>query len=91
MDHALSVGIFPYVLKLLQSPAPDLRQELVFIWGKVLALDTSCVVDLVKEKGQVHFLDFLSTPTSPPVYLAMAIFVLSVIATEFPDQLIDVG
>ena len=45
-DLALSVGIFPYVLKLLQTTAPDLRQTLVFIWTKILALDRSC---------QVHF------------------------------------
>eukprot|EP00188_Purpureofilum_apyrenoidigerum_P002005 Plantae.Rhodophyta-Purpureofilum_apyrenoidigerum.ctg21773.p1 GENE.Plantae.Rhodophyta-Purpureofilum_apyrenoidigerum.ctg21773~~Plantae.Rhodophyta-Purpureofilum_apyrenoidigerum.ctg21773.p1 ORF type:complete len:1005 (-),score=156.21 Plantae.Rhodophyta-Purpureofilum_apyrenoidigerum.ctg21773:951-3965(-) len=87
IDHALSVGIFPYVLKLLQSSAADLRQELVFIWGKVLALDTSCVLDLVKEKGQVHFVNFLHNSDSPPVYVTMATFVLAVIVTEFPDQL----
>ena len=28
VNLALSVGIFPYVLKLLQSPAPELRQVL---------------------------------------------------------------
>jgi len=38
-DQALSVGIFPYVLKLLQTTATDLRQILVFIWTKILALD----------------------------------------------------
>ena len=38
VDLALSVGIFPYVLKLLQTKAPDLRQILVFIWTKILAL-----------------------------------------------------
>ena len=42
VDLALSVGIFPYVLKLLQTTAPDLRQTLVFIWTKILALDRSC-------------------------------------------------
>ncbi|KAK1320310.1 Regulatory-associated protein of TOR 1 [Acorus calamus] len=39
VDLALSVGIFPYVLKLLQTTAMDLRQILVFIWTKILALD----------------------------------------------------
>jgi regulator-associated protein of mTOR len=39
VDLALSVGIFPYVLKLLQTTATDLRQILVFIWTKILALD----------------------------------------------------
>jgi regulator-associated protein of mTOR len=43
-DLALSVGIFPYVLKLLQTTAPDLRQTLVFIWTKILALDKTCQV-----------------------------------------------
>jgi hypothetical protein len=35
----LSVGIFPYVLKLLQTSAMELRQILVFIWTKILSLD----------------------------------------------------
>ena len=42
VDLALSVGIFPYVLKLLQTSTPDLRDTLVFIWTKILALDRSC-------------------------------------------------
>ena len=36
VNLALSVGIFPYVLKLLQSPAPELRQVLVAIWAKIV-------------------------------------------------------
>jgi len=39
VNLALSVGIFPYVLKLLQSPAKELRHLLVFIWAKILAVD----------------------------------------------------
>ena len=46
VDLALSVGIFPYVLKLLQTTATDLRQTLVFIWTKILALDRTCQVGL---------------------------------------------
>jgi regulatory associated protein of mTOR len=44
VDLALSVGIFPYVLKLLQTTSADLRATLVFIWSKILALDRSCQV-----------------------------------------------
>jgi len=45
VNLALSVGIFPYVLKLLQSSARELRPLLVFIWAKILAVDNvSCVV-----------------------------------------------
>lgn len=39
VNLALSVGIFPYVLKLLQSSARELRPLLVFIWAKILAVD----------------------------------------------------
>lgn len=39
LNLALSVGIFPYVLKLLQSSATDIKQLLAFIWAKILALD----------------------------------------------------
>lgn len=38
--QALSVGIFPYVLKLLQSSARELRPLLVFIWAKILSVDS---------------------------------------------------
>ena len=39
LSLALSVGIFPYVLKLLQSQPKELRPLLVFIWVKILAVD----------------------------------------------------
>lgn len=37
--QALSVGIFPYVLKLLASKLRELQPILVFIWAKILAVD----------------------------------------------------
>lgn len=60
VNLGLSVGIFPYVLKLLQSPAAELRQVLVFIWTKILALDPSCQVDLVKDDGHSYFISHLA-------------------------------
>lgn len=45
-DLALSTGIYPYVLKLLQTTAAELRPILVFIWAKILASDPSCQVGL---------------------------------------------
>ena len=74
--HALSVGIFPYVLRLLQSPAADLRRVLVFIWTKILSFDISCQSDLVKDKGQKYFLAFLNDPQVPPDQRVIACFVL---------------
>lgn len=82
VNLALSVGIFPYVLKLLQSPAGDLRQVLIFIWTKILALDKSCQLDLVKDNGHNYFISVLSTPNVPSDQRAMSAFVLSIIANN---------
>uniref|UniRef100_A0A0D6QVD8 Raptor N-terminal CASPase-like domain-containing protein n=1 Tax=Araucaria cunninghamii TaxID=56994 RepID=A0A0D6QVD8_ARACU len=79
VDLALSVGIFPYVLKLLQTTATELRQILVFIWTKILALDKSCQVDLVKDGGHLYFIKFLDSTDVHAVQRAMAAFVLAVI------------
>lgn len=78
VDQALSVGIFPYVLKLLQSPMPELRQILVFIWAKILALDKSCQLDLIKDNGHTYFIQVLAKP-HPSDQLEMSAFILSVI------------
>ncbi|XP_008792190.2 regulatory-associated protein of TOR 1 [Phoenix dactylifera] len=79
VDLALSVGIFPYVLKLLQTTAMELRQILVFIWTKILALDKSCQIDLVKDGGHAYFIKFLDSMDAYPEQRAMAAFVLAVI------------
>ncbi|KAG8222535.1 hypothetical protein J437_LFUL004571 [Ladona fulva] len=63
VNLALSVGIFPYVLKLLQSSARELRPLLVFIWAKILAVDSTCQADLVRENGHKYFLSVLQDPT----------------------------
>ncbi len=43
VDLALSVGIFPYVLKLLQTTSAELRTTLVFIWwAAALPVWTDC-------------------------------------------------
>ncbi|KAG1683862.1 hypothetical protein DVH05_012718 [Phytophthora capsici] len=99
VNLALSVGIFPYVLKLLQSPASELRQVLVFIWAKILALDSSCQVDLVKDDGHSYFISHLAaglhngggnqsaySATSslmPAEQKVMAAFIISVICNNY--------
>jgi len=60
VNLALSVGIFPYVLKLLQSPVFEYRHVLVLIWARILYFDTSCQADLVKDKAIPHFINHLS-------------------------------
>lgn len=35
--HCLTVGIFPYIVRLFHSPVPEVKPHLVFIWGKIIA------------------------------------------------------
>lgn len=86
VDLALSVGIFPYVLKLLQTTSSDLRTTLVFIWAKILALDRSCQADLVKDNGHLYFLKYLEAQEHGISNLnrAQAVFVLAVVCDHHP-------
>ncbi|XP_052780147.1 regulatory-associated protein of mTOR-like isoform X2 [Mya arenaria] len=80
---ALSVGIFPYVLKLLQSNARELRPLLVFIWAKILSVDSSCQGDLVKDNGHKYFLNVLGDPYMPSKQKTMAVFVLAMMVSGY--------
>jgi len=81
---ALSVGIFPYVLKLLQSPGREIRPLMVFIWAKILAVDSTCQADLVKDGGHKYFLSVLADPYMPAEHRTMAAFVLARIIHDYP-------
>ncbi|ORX88057.1 hypothetical protein K493DRAFT_237024 [Basidiobolus meristosporus CBS 931.73] len=89
VDLALAVGIFPYVLKLLQSPAADLKPLLVFIWARILAVDSSCQNDLLKDDGYTYFANVLAIDTDiSPIpniseHRAMCTFILSVLCNDF--------
>ena len=75
----LAVGIFPYVLKLLQTTASDLRNILVFIWTKIMAVDISCQGDLVKDSGYTYFVRFLCAPEADGKERSLAAFVLAAV------------
>jgi regulator-associated protein of mTOR len=83
VDLALSVGIFPYILKLLQTSAMDLRQTLVFIWAKIVSWDMNSQVqnDLTKDGGYLYFIKHLELEDSDifPESRAQAAFILSAI------------
>lgn len=90
---SLSIGIFPYVQKLLQSPAVELKPVLIFIWARILAVDKSCQVDLLRDQGYEYFARILSPyPTNggPPLSIpnanehrAMCAFILSTLCRNF--------
>ncbi|XP_061517571.1 regulatory-associated protein of mTOR [Anopheles gambiae] len=90
VNLALSVGIFPYVLKLLQSSAKELRPCLVFIWAKIVAVDGTCQIDLIREQGHKYFLIALqdTNPGGQPFkgnHRTYAAFVLASIVHNFPN------
>ena len=60
VNLALNIGIFPYVQKLLQSQAIELKPVMVFIWARILAVDQSCQADLLKDNGYQYFISILS-------------------------------
>lgn len=88
VNQALSVGIFPYILKLLQSPTHELRNVLVFIWAKIIALDQSCQRELVKDQYHLYFISAASSQSSSPLQRSLALFVLAAIADNYhPGQM----
>ncbi|BGP15435.1 hypothetical protein JCM10213_005064 [Rhodosporidiobolus nylandii] len=48
VNVALSIGIFAYVLRLLQAPAVELKPVLIYIWARILAVYENCKEDLLK-------------------------------------------
>ncbi|XP_044758345.1 regulatory-associated protein of mTOR isoform X2 [Coccinella septempunctata] len=84
VNSALSVGIFPYVLKLLQSSALELRPPLVYIWSKILAVDITCQTDLTKEESHRYFLKILQDSTLEVETRTQAVFCLASIAYNYP-------
>lgn len=65
---SLSIGIFPYVLKLLQSPAQELKPVLIFIWARIMAIDyKSTQQELCKDKGYNYFYLILNSSPNNPI------------------------
>lgn len=88
VNLALSIGIFPYVLKLLQSQANELKAPMVFIWARILAVDQSCQADLLKDAGYNYFTTILQLNTGIPVgniaeHRAMCAFVIAMFCRDF--------
>lgn len=58
---ALSIGIFPYILRLLQSPALDLKPLLTFIWARIMAVDyKNTQQELCKDRGYNYFVSIFT-------------------------------
>jgi regulatory associated protein of mTOR len=88
----LTIGIFPYISKLLQAAGQDLRPVLIFIWARILAVDPSVQTDLYNTAGFKYFANVLAVQEDPnhlvlpnaSEHKAMCAFILSAIARDFP-------
>ncbi|KAI9817705.1 MAG: hypothetical protein M1832_004599 [Thelocarpon impressellum] len=88
VNLALSIGIFPYVLKLLQSAASELKPVMVFIWARILAVDQSCQGDLLKDSGYQYFVQILNPASGIPIanaseHRAMCAFIIAMFCKDF--------
>ncbi|KAF9535610.1 hypothetical protein CPB83DRAFT_842046 [Crepidotus variabilis] len=85
----LTIGIFPYITKLLQAAGQDLRPVLIFIWARILAVDSSVQTDLYNTQGYKYFSNILgiqneeNLPNSSE-HKAMCSFILASISRDFP-------
>ncbi|RXG72595.1 Regulatory-associated protein of mTOR [Armadillidium vulgare] len=85
VNLVLEVGIFPYILKLLQSTAKELRPLLTLLWAKILAVDPQCKSDLIRENGNKYFSNVLKKIfffKKPVEYRSMAAFVMCSLVSE---------
>lgn len=88
VNLALTIGIFPYVLKLLQSAAVELKPVMIFIWARILAVDGACQADLIKDNGYQYFLNMLNPNAQLPVantgeHRAMSAFIVAMFCRGF--------
>ncbi|KDR78409.1 hypothetical protein GALMADRAFT_245577 [Galerina marginata CBS 339.88] len=85
----LTIGIFPYISKLLQAAGQDLRPVLIFIWARILAVDSSVQTDLYNTQGYKYFSNILGLKNEDSLpnhseHKAMCSFILASISRDFP-------
>ena len=91
VNLALTIGIFPYVVKLLQSPAHELKPIMIFIWARIVAVDAKAVqADLLKDSGYQYFTKILLPEAGIPVvnaaeHKAMSAFIIAMFCRDFPQ------
>ena len=86
---ALSIGIFPYVVKLLQAASIELKPVMVFIWARIMAVDYTVQSDLVKDNGVQYFISIMSPNSDIPVgnaseHRAMCAFIIATFCKDYP-------
>jgi len=89
VNLSLIIGIFPYVVKLLQSPAHELRPILIFIWARIIAVAPGeAQNDLIRDNGYQYFTNVLLPRYTIPVgnieeHRAMSAFLIAMFCRDF--------
>ena len=89
VNLALTIGIFPYVVKLLQSPALELKPIMIFIWARIIAVaPQEAQNDLLRESGFTYFSNVLVPGYTLPIenlleHKAMSAFVIAMFCRNF--------
>lgn len=85
VNMALSVGVFPYMLRLLGSPAPELREKIVVIWTRILAVSASSRSALTNTDTYLRcFLAHAAASTTSAPQKILALYVLAACIHERP-------
>eukprot|EP01105_Mastigella_eilhardi_P022041 TRINITY_DN5399_c0_g1_i1.p1 TRINITY_DN5399_c0_g1~~TRINITY_DN5399_c0_g1_i1.p1 ORF type:complete len:1313 (-),score=293.10 TRINITY_DN5399_c0_g1_i1:67-4005(-) len=84
IEQALQVGIFMYLVKMMQNSKVEEHESFLIIWAKLTAYDRTCQNDLVKENNHLFFVSILASPTVPPTLKYVAAFILAMIVDSFP-------
>ena len=89
VNLALTIGIFPYVVKLLQSPAIELKPIMIFIWARIIAVAPGeSRSDLLRDNNFSYFTNVLVPGYTIPVknildHKAMCAFVIAMFCRDF--------
>lgn len=80
VNLSLLVGIFPYLVKLLQSPTAEIKQVMISIWCNIIGFDVSCRMEIVRDpKLANYFVQYLTSRDAgvTPLQRCMAAFILT--------------
>ncbi|KIY73326.1 WD40 repeat-like protein [Cylindrobasidium torrendii FP15055 ss-10] len=91
VNLVLSIGIFPYMAKLLQAAGQDLRPVLIFIWTRIFAVDPTVQTELYNnQQGYKYFTKILAMPDdgllpNSSEHQAMCCFILGSLSRDFAN------
>ncbi|KAJ2832430.1 Target of rapamycin complex 1 subunit kog1, partial [Coemansia erecta] len=97
VNLAMAVGIFPYMSKLLASTTAEIREILILVWARLIAVDMALHAELMKNDGMEYFVAYLANniqmqyePVSEKVRLcdtvsAASAFTLTMLCKDMPE------